>query len=125
MLPIMAFALLTAAQTSADDFADRVTRARLAETAADGPAYQKAFWDKTGNPMTDAGKACLKSSPQADRSPFTLVAAISADGHPKRVEVRPPTPVAQCMANQFRTWTFPVPPRHSGDYPIEIDVTLP
>ena len=128
MLSLIALALLMGApQTPAvDDFSSRVTRAKLAEGAATGPAYQKLFWEKTGDPMTDTLKGCIKSNTPADKSPFTLVADISPDGHPLRVEVRVPTPVAKCVAGQFSAWTFPKPPVQADqmDYPIEIDVSV-
>jgi len=128
MLPVIALALLAGAQpaTPNDTFNARVQRAKMVEAGATGPAYQKQFWAKTGNPMTDALKACLASNAPADKSPFTLVADISPDGHPLNVEVRAPTPVAKCLAGQFSAWTFPAPPKlpDSIDYPIEIDVSM-
>ena len=76
--------------------------------------------------MTDALKACLASNAPADKSPFTLIADISPDGHPLNVEVRAPTPVATCLAGRFTAWTFPAPPKLSDsvNYPIEIDVSM-
>lgn len=128
MLTIVALALLAGAQpaTSTDTFTARVQRAKMLEASATGPAYQKQFWAKTGNPMTDALKACLASNAPADKSPFTLVADISPDGHPLNVEVRAPTPVAKCLAGQFSAWTFPAPPKQPDtiNYPIEIDVSM-
>ena len=128
MLSLMTLALLMGAPQTpgVDDFSTRVTRAKLAEGAATGPAYQKLFWDKTGNPMTDTLKGCIKSNTPADKSPFTLVADLSADGHPLRVDVRPPTAVATCVAGQFSAWTFPKPPLSSDQvsYPVEIDVSV-
>lgn len=128
MLTIIAAALLAGAPASAasDTFTVRVQRAKMIEAGATGPAYQKQFWAKTGNPMTDALKACLASNAPADKSPFTLVADIAPDGHPLNVEVRAPTPVAKCLAGQFSAWTFPVPPKlpDSTTYPIEIDVSM-
>ena len=109
-----------------DAFTAHVQRAKMVEAGSTGPAYQKQFWAKTGNPMTDALKACLASNAPADKSPFTLVADISPDGHPLHVDVRAPTPVAKCLAGQFSAWTFPIPPKlsDSTDYPIEIDVSM-
>ncbi|GLQ93862.1 peptidase C13 [Dyella acidisoli] len=128
MLTIIAIALLAGAQpaTSTDTFIARVQRAKMIEASSTGPAYQKQFWAKTGNPMTDALKACLTSNAPADKSPFTLVADISPDGHPLNVEVRAPTPVAKCLAGQFSAWTFPAPPKlpDTVNYPIEIDVSM-
>lgn len=129
MLTIIAIAVLAGAQpaTSSDDaFSARVQRAKMVEAGPTGPAYQKQFWAKIGNPMTDALKACLASNAPADKSPFTLVADISSDGHPLRVDVRAPTPVAKCLAGQFSAWTFPTPPKlsDSADYSIEIDVSM-
>ena len=129
MLTIIAIAVLAGAQpaTSSDDaFSARVQRAKMIEAGPTGPAYQKQFWAKIGNPMTDALKACLASNAPADKSPFTLVADISSDGHPLRVDVRAPTPVAKCLAGQFSAWTFPAPPKlsDSADYSIEIDVSM-
>lgn len=128
MLTGIAVALLAGAQSAApmDDFTARVQHAKMVEASVTGPAYQKQFWARTGNPMTDALKACLASHAPADKSPFTLVADISPDGHPLNVEVRAPTPVAKCLAGQFSAWTFPAPPKlsGSGNYPIEIDVSM-
>lgn len=128
MLPIIALALLAGAQPAAstDTFNARVQRAKMIEAGTTGPAYQKQFWAKTGNPMTDALKACLASNAPADKSPFTLVADISPAGRPLNVEVRAPTPVAKCLAGQFSAWTFPAPPKlpDSANYPIEIDVSM-
>lgn len=128
MLTVIALALLAGAQptTSVDAFTARVQRAKMVEAGATGPAYQKQFWAKIGNPMTDALKACLASNAPADKSPFTLVADISSDGRPLHVDVRAPTPVAKCLAGQFTVWTFPAPPKlpDSVDYPIEIDVSM-
>ena len=128
MLTFLALALLAGAQpaTAADTFTARVQRAKMVEAGATGPAYQKQFWAKIGNPMTDALKACLASNAPADKSPFTLIADISPDGNPLNVEVRAPTPVATCLAGQFTAWTFPAPPKLSDsvNYPIEIDVSM-
>lgn len=128
MLTVLTFALLAGMQAPAspDTFTDRMQRAKMMEASATGPAYQKQFWAKTGNPMTDALKACLASSKHPDKSPFTLVADISPDGHPLNVEVRAPTPVAKCLESRFVTWTFPAPPKlsDSTNYPIEIDVSM-
>lgn len=123
---LLAAASSTAAPSSADTFTSRVYRAKLVEAGPTGPAYQKQFWAKTGNPMTDALRTCLGNRATADKSPFTLVADISADGHPMNVEVRAPTPVAKCLASQFSAWTFPAPPKlpDSATYPIEIDVSM-
>lgn len=128
MLTVIALALLAGAQpaASSDDFAARVQRAKMLETAATGPAYQKQFWDKTKEPMTTALRGCIASNKPADTSPFVLVADISPDGHPLKVDVRAPTPVARCLAGEFSLWTFPIPPKAPGStsYPIEIDVSM-
>ncbi|GAB2563314.1 peptidase C13 [Dyella jejuensis] len=128
MLSILAFAALAGApQTAAarDTFDARVQRAHMAEGAASGPAYQKQFWNKTGHAMTDTYRSCIDSH-GGDKTPFTLVADISPDGHPLNVEVVAPIPVARCVAAQFSTWTFPAPPTFGGsaDYPIVIDMSV-
>lgn len=123
----VALALLAGAQPISDDaFTVRVQHAKMVEAGPTGAAYQKQFWAKTGNPMTDALKACIASNAPADKSPFTLVADISPEGHPLNVDVRAPTPVAKCLAGQFSAWTFPTPPKLTGsvNYPIEIDVSM-
>lgn len=126
MLTVFAFALLAGAPAAPDTFTERVQRAKMMEGSATGPAYQKQLWAKIGNPMVDTLKGCLASNAPADKSPFTLVADISPDGHPLNVEVRAPTPVAKCLAGQFSNWTFPAPPKlhDSTNYPIEIDVSM-
>jgi hypothetical protein len=117
--------LLAAAPGAADStFNDRMTQGKLAEAAATGPAYQKALWGKIGNPTTDALKGCIASNAPANKSPFTLVADILPDGKPARIEVLPPTPVANCMAGQFAGWTLPAPPKQPAPYPIEIDFSI-
>lgn len=105
-------------------FSDRVMQGRLAEAGKDGPAYQKALWQKIGNPTTDAYKGCVASNAPADKTPFTLVADIDANGKPEHIEVMPPLPVAHCMAGQFATWTLPPPPAQPKPYPIEIDFSI-
>ncbi|GLR00084.1 peptidase C13 [Dyella mobilis] len=127
MLTVLAFALLAGAPPAgADTFLARVQRAKLMEGSSTGPGYQKQFWDKTKEPMTYALHGCIASNAPADKSPFTLVADISPDGHPLNVEVRAPTPVARCLAGEFSLWTFPAPPKipDSTNYPIEIDVSM-
>lgn len=108
----------------ATDFHDRVTQGRLAEAAATGPAYQKTLWGQIGDPMTDAMKTCIKRLPRPDKSPFTLVADVGADGHPARIDVQPRTPLADCLATTFAGWTLPAPPKTPAPYPIEIDVSI-
>jgi hypothetical protein len=125
MTALLALALLlNPATTGGDDFHDRVTQGRLAEAAATGPAYQKALWAKIGNPMTDALKACIARNAPADKSPFTLVADVGADGRPAHIDVQPATPLATCLASSFVTWTLPAPPGQPAPYPIEIDVSI-
>ena len=85
MTTLLALALLLAPATGGDDFHDRVTQGRLAEAAATGPAYQKTLWAKIGNPMTDTLKGCIARNTPADKSPFTLVADVAADGRPARI----------------------------------------
>jgi hypothetical protein len=128
MLSVIAVAFLMGAPQASmvsDTFNDRVQRGHMAEGAASGPAYQKQFWNKTGNPMTDTYRGCIASN-AGDKTPFTLVADISPDGHPLHVEVRAPIPVAQCVAAQFSSWTFPPPPKFPGsvNYPIIIDMSV-
>jgi hypothetical protein len=128
MLSLIAAALLLGspqAVAATDTFEARVQRGHMAEGAASGPGYQKQFWGKTGNPMTDTYRGCLASN-NGDKTPFTLVADISPDGHPLNVDVRAPIPVAKCVAAQFSTWTFPTPPKFPGsvNYPIIIDMSV-
>jgi hypothetical protein len=106
------------------DFSARVMQGKLAEAGVTGPAYQKQLWSRINNPTTTALKACIASNAPADKSPFTLVADIQADGKPARIDVLPPTPVATCMAGQFATWMLPAPPAKSAPYPIEIDFSI-
>jgi hypothetical protein len=101
-----------------------VKQAKLAEGAAAGPDYQKKLWDRIGNPTTDAYKACLASNTPADKTPFTLVANVHADGRLADIAVQPGTPVASCMAGQFASWTLPAPPATPVPYPIEIDFSI-
>jgi hypothetical protein len=126
-MPVLLAAALLSAATGlppGQDFGARVTQGRLVEAAATGAAYQKQLWGKINTPTTSALKSCLASNAPADKSPFTLVADIQADGRPVRVEVLPPTPVATCMAGQFATWVLPAPPAKPAPYPIEIDFSI-
>ena len=123
---VLALAVAGHATATAQEqtFADRVTQGRLAEAGKTGPAYQKALWQKIGNPTTDAYKSCLASNAPADKTPFTLVAEVDANGKPTHIEVMPPLPVATCMAGQFARWTLPSPPAQPKPYPIEIDFSI-
>jgi hypothetical protein len=128
MLDLLTVALLMGAPqaaTAPDTFAERAQRAHMAEGAASGPAYQKQFWDKTAKVLTDAYRECIASN-NDDKTPFTLVADISPDGHPLHVDVQAPIPVARCVAAQFSSWTFPAPPKFPGsaNYPIVIDISV-
>ncbi|HEY8328473.1 MAG TPA: peptidase C13 [Rhodanobacter sp.] len=122
----LAVALLLAATglPPGQDFSARVTQGRLAEAAATGPAYQKQLWNRITGPTATALKGCIASHAPADKSPFTLVADIQADGKPIRIEVLPPTAVATCMAGQFVGWPLPPPPATPAPYPIEIDFSI-
>jgi hypothetical protein len=119
--------LMGAPQTAVapDTFTERVRHGHMAEAAASGPAYQKQFWDKTGDPMTNTYRRCIADN-GGDNTPFTLVADISPDGRALNVEVRAPIPVARCVAAQFSTWAFPKPPKFPGsvNYPIVIDMSV-
>jgi hypothetical protein len=124
MIPILALALALGAARPDAGFAARVTRAKLAEAAPEGGAYQKALWRKIGDPTTDAYRGCLASNAPADKRPFALVADVGRDGHPARIAVMPATPVAACMAGQFARWTLPPPPTQPAPYPVEIDFSV-
>jgi hypothetical protein len=120
---LLAVALQLSPATDAD-FRTRVTQAKLAEGATTGPAYQKQMWDRIGNATTDAFKACLASVQPPDKSPFTLVADVAVDGRLSRIAVQPETPVAQCMASHFASWTLPAPPAKPAPYPVEVDFSI-
>jgi hypothetical protein len=120
---LLAIALQLSPDTGAD-FHVRVTQAKLAEGAATGPAYQKQMWERIGNATTDAYKACLASTQPPDKSPFTLVADVAADGRLSRIAVQPQTQVAQCMASHFTSWMLPAPPAKPAPYPIEVDFSI-
>lgn len=123
---VLAFALLLGAAPTPrnDGFDARVHQAKMAEAAATGPAYQKQLWDRITGPTAAALKGCIASHAPADKSPFTLVADLQADGRPTRIEVLPPTPVATCMAGRFAGRTLPPPPAAPAPYPIEIDFSI-
>lgn len=114
---------LAAQQAPADDadFQTRASIARQSEHAATGPGYQKAMWEKIGNPTTDAYGACLKSN-LMDQTPFTMVADVMEDGRLAHLVVRPESGVAKCMAGQFANWQLPAPP--AAPYPIVIDFSI-
>jgi hypothetical protein len=128
MLNLIAVALLMGAPqatSTPDAFAEREQRAHMAEGAPSGPVYQKQFWDRTTPLMGGAYRECIASN-HGDKTPFTLVADISPDGHPLHVDVRAPIAVAQCVAAKFSSWTFPAPPKFPGsvNYPIVIDISV-
>jgi hypothetical protein len=128
MSTLLALALLLGAPqgTSGDSFATRVTQGKLVEAGNTGPAYQKQLWDRINDPFAAALKACIVSNAPADKSPFTVVADISPDGKPHRIDVQPATPVASCLATSLGKMTLPAPPKlpDSTTYPIEIDVSI-
>ena len=122
----LAAALSASPAASADDFAARVLRGRLTEAGPGGPAYQKQFWAVINDPLTALLQDCIARNAPADKSPFTLVADLAADGHPGRIEAQPATPVARCTAEGFAQFTPPPPPagQDDGTYPIEIDISI-
>ena len=128
MSTLLALALLLSAPqgTSADNFATRVTQGKLVEAGNTGPAYQKQLWDHVTDPFAAALKACIASNAPADKSPFTVVADVSPDGKPHRIDVQPATPVANCFVISLGKMTLPAPPKlpDSATYPIEIDVSI-
>jgi hypothetical protein len=119
MLLALAFAL-----AADNDFASRVAAAKALEKTTEGHAWQEALWTKIGNPATDALKDCVASNAPADKTPFTIVATIDAQGRSSNVQVQPETPVAKCFTGQFAVWTLPVPPKKPAPYPFEIDVSM-
>jgi hypothetical protein len=128
MLTFFAVALLLGApQTPPDDsFSTRVLRGKLIEAGVGGPEYQKQMWARINDPVTELLKACIASNAPADKSPFTVVAELSPDGKPGRIEAQPATPVASCFASGFEKIALPAPPKlpDGASYPIEIDVSI-
>ena len=108
------------------DFPARVLHARLVEAGVTGPGYQKRLWAQMTEPTASALKRCIAEHQPADKSPFTLVADIGANGKPTSIDVQPRTPVATCMAIWFATVILPPPPAPTdgADYPIEIDFSI-
>jgi hypothetical protein len=125
---ILSFALLLASPSVAHDdgFAARVMRGRLVEAGPTGAAYQKALWQQINDPAAAALKGCIARHAPADKSPFTVVANVRADGKPEQVQAQPATPVANCFADWFGSNTLPLPPALATEpvYPIEIDVSI-
>ena len=128
MLTLLALALLLGAPqgVSGDSFATRVMQGKLVEAGNTGAAYQKQLWDRINDPFAAALKACIASNAPADKSPFTVVADVSPDGEPGRIDVQPATPVANCLATSLGKMALPAPPRlpDRATYPIEIDVSI-
>jgi hypothetical protein len=128
MSTLLALALLlgTPQETSGDNFAARMLQGRLVEAGSTGPAYQKQLWNRIDDPFAAALKACIVSNTPADKSPFTVVADVSPDGKPHRIDVQPATPVANCLAASLGKMTLPAPPKlpDSVTYPIEIDISI-
>jgi hypothetical protein len=123
-MPILLAIALQLSPTAGADFHARVTQAKLAEGAATGPAYQKQMWDRIGNATTDAYKTCLAGTQPPDKSPFTLVANVTADGRLIDIAVQPDIAVAKCMASHFTGLTLPAPPATPAPYPVEIDFSI-
>jgi hypothetical protein len=128
MPALLALALLLGAPQgmSGDSFAARVMQGRLVEAGNTGAAYQKQLWERINDPFAAALKACIVSNTPADKSPFTVVADLSPDGKPSRIDVQPATPVANCLAASLGKMTLPAPPKlpDSVTYPIEIDISI-
>lgn len=125
---ILSLALLLATPSGGHDdgFAARVLRGRLVEAGPTGADYQKVLWKQLTDPAAAALKGCLAQTADADKSPFTVVADVLADGKPERVVAQPATPVAICFAGWLASITLPSPPALEAEpaYPIEIDVSI-
>ncbi len=128
MMLSLAFAIALGATPVAppDAFPARVLRARLVEAGVTGPGYQKKLWVQMTDPTATALKRCIADHAPADKSPFTLVADIGANGKSTSIDVQPRTPVAACMAIWFATVILPPPPSlaNGAVYPIEIDFSI-
>lgn len=124
MTSLLVLALLSAPAMPADDFSTRVQQAKLTEGAKGGSEYQKLMWAAIGDRTTDALKSCIATLSKPDKSPFTLVADVHADGSLGRVEVRAPTDVATCLQSPFASWKLPAPPASPAPYPIEVDFSI-
>ncbi len=120
---LLALALQLSPVASAD-FQARVAHAKREEGADAGPAYQKQMWGRIGNSTTDAYRSCLASNTPTDKTPFSMVADVLADGRLSHIAVSPETDVARCMAGQFSSWTLPTPPAKPAPYPVEIDFSI-
>lgn len=123
---LFAAALGVGAPPPADDFPARVLQAKLLEAGATGAGYQKKLWAQMTEPTAGALRRCLAERAPADKSPFTLVADLAADGKPARIDVQPATPVAHCFATWFATVILPAPPTvaDAKTYSIEIDISI-
>ena len=89
----------------------------------DGTPVEQGSQRRCGLRPGQVGRA---QTAHADKSPFTVVANVLADGRPERVVAQPATPVATCFAGWLATNTLPQPPALEAEpaYPIGIDVSI-
>lgn len=77
------------------------------------------YYEKKYSPVFES---CLNSTPGADTSGFTFVAAIGADGRVLRLYVDHDTEVYRCLRKTLETDEFPHPPAAPFYWQVEMSL---
>jgi hypothetical protein len=121
---IFVFLIVPSAAVQAETFEERVVAANAVESSPTYASYRAEMFKPIGSDLASAVKECLDSTPGSVTTPFTLVADLSADGVPLRVEVKPKIATSACIAGKLRKLRFPAPPQIPArkGYPIVLNM---
>ena len=106
---ILGFTLmLIGGQSIAGDFAARIAEGKAAAATVEGGQYERTLWPHFGSAMRE----CVPpgSDTKGNIVEFVLVGHVAKDGTVSRLEVEPPSRVADCFAAELARRGLPVPP---------------
>ena len=106
---ILGFALmLIGGQAIAGDFAARIAEGKAAAATVEGGRYERTLWPHFGSAMRE----CVPpgSDTKGNIVEFVLVGHVAKDGTVSRLEVEPPSRVADCFAAELARRGLPAPP---------------
>jgi hypothetical protein len=117
---------LSAGAVAMESFDERVTLAKAAEADDQLKAYLPSMYGAVGPQVASTMRTCFDRTEGGDKSPFVLVADISAAGAAQNIEVKPSTNVSQCFARGFSSITFPAPPASTkrAAFPVMIEMRV-
>ena len=85
-----------------------------------GRAYEGVVIGRVDEWLRPALERCVKEAPAEERISFDVFVRVGAEGKAEEVLLAPETAVARCVAPEFRTAKYPLPPQPSWWVKIEV-----